>query len=365
MNYLQNITLLKKNKTRLFTAENVYGKKGAGGMAEVTDIPQPEVENLGQIWGGPNNAAIELGQKWKVRPCIDLASGTETNLMDVSAEGRITHIWITVDKKHFRELILRMYWDGEANPSVEAPLGDFFGCPWNRALEVVSLPINVNPTGGMNCYLPMPFRKHARVTIESLCKEQVKGFFYAISMDEGAVGADEAYFHASFNRTNPLKYGDDYVIAENIKGAGHFVGALLAWQQNNAGWWGEGEVKAFIDGDAEFPSYVGTGTEDYFGGAWCFNKNFSAPFLGYQDIMALDGKHTNQVGNRHAMYRFHIPDPIRFQSDFKMTIQAIGWRSGWRYLPLQDDLSSVAMWYQSEPHVKHKVLPCANDLEII
>jgi len=366
---LSKITKLTTGKTRLFTAENVYGEKGKGGMAEVSDTPQEETVKIGQLWKKSNPAARELGQKWKVRPCIDLAPESVTTILDTTGPGRITHIWFTVDSKKFRDIILRVYWDGEEFPSIESPVGDFFCNGFNRALKITSIPINVNPTGGMNCYFPMPFRKSAKITIENLRSEQVDGFFYAISVDEDEVAPDEAYFHAKFRRTNPLIYMDDYLIIDGIKGKGHYVGTQMCWQQNSGGWWGEGEFKAFIDGDTEFPSYCTTGTEDYFGGAWCFWDNYSAPFLGYQDMMNLglfgEKRPFNDHGNRHSMYRFHIMDPIRFEKDFKATIQAIGWREGWRYLPLCDDIASVAYWYQSEPHAKFEPLGNRNDLEVI
>ena len=363
------ITKITSGKTRLFSAENVYGKKGSGGMADITATPQQDVVDIGQIWGGPNSAARDLGQKWKVRPCITIAPESITTLLDTEGPGRITHIWFTVDQNRFRDLILRIYWDGEELPSVESPVGDFFCNGFSKALKITSIPINVNPTGGMNCYFPMPFRKSAKMTIENRRPEKIDGFFYAISVDEDEVAADEAYFHAMFRRTNPLKYMDDYLIIDGIKGKGHYVGTQICWQQNSGGWWGEGEFKAFIDGDTEYPSYCTTGTEDYFGGAWCFNDNYSAPFLGYQDMMTLglfgEKRPTNDHGNRHSMYRFHIMDPIRFESDFKATIQAIGWRSEGRYLPLCDDIASVAYWYQLEPHAKFEALGSRDDLEVI
>jgi hypothetical protein len=153
---------------------------------------------------------------------------------------------------------------------------------------------------------------------------------------------------------------DDYVILDGVKGKGQYAGTYMAWQQNNAGWWGEGEFKVFLDGDTDYPTICGTGTEDYFGGAWGFAANYSAPFLGYP-AGGVDFK----VGNRHGVYRFHIMDPIRFETDIRVTMQAIGWRSETRYLPLQDDIASVAYWYQTEPHAPFPALGNRDALEIV
>ncbi len=355
---LGNIYKLSRAVTRSITAENVYGERGRGGMAEVSDTPQEEVTRIGQGWYR-QEPARDLGRPWKIRPCITLPKQSTTTLMDVAGPGVIQHIWITVEAKRYRDLILRMYWDGEDAPSVEAPVGDFFCNGWGRA-NVLALPINVNPSGGFNCFFPMPFRQHARITVENRAPDEVAGFFYAINYALTDVEDDDAYFHAQFRRANPLKYGDDYVILDGVKGRGQYAGTYMAWQQNNAGWWGEGEFKVFLDGDTDYPTICGTGTEDYFGGAWGFGANYSAPFLGYPT-----GGVDFKVGNRHGVYRFHIMDPIRFAQDIRVTMQAIGWRSETRFLPLQDDIASVAYWYQTEPHAPFPALGDRDALEII
>jgi hypothetical protein len=296
-------------------------------MAEVSATPQAEVKKIGQKWDGPNSCARDLGRTWKVRPCITVPKRQTATLMDVDGPGVIQHIWITVDPKRYRDLILRMYWDGEKTPSVESPLGDFFCNGWKTRTHIVSLPINVNPAGAFNCYFPMPFRKHARITVENRAPDDQGGFFYAINYALTEIEKDDAYFHAQFRRTNPLACKDDYVI---------------------------------LDGDKEFPTICGTGTEDYFGGAWGFGQNFTAPFLGYA-MGSCDGK----AGNRHGLYRFHIMDPIRFGKDLRVIMQAIGWRSEGRYLPLQDDMASVAYWYQTEPHAAFPKLGDRDALEVI
>jgi len=357
---LGNISKLSNAKTRSITAENVYGEKGKGGMAERSETPQPEVAKIGQKWD-LKEWSRDLGRKWKIRPCITLEKGSTTTIMDVDGPACIQHIWIITDNKYFRDLIIRIYWDNEETPSVEVPVGDFFCNGFNTRTNILALPINVNPNGGLNSYFPMPFRKHAKITIENRAPQEVDGFFYAINYTLTEIPEDEAYFHAQFRRTNPLPYKEDYVIVDNIKGKGHFVGTYMAWQQNNAGWWGEGEIKFFMDGDGEFPTICGTGTEDYFGGAWGFIDTFSAPFLGYP----LGIKGDIKQGDRHGLYRFHILDPIRFEEDLKVTMQALGWRSESRFLPLQDDISSVAYWYQAEPHSVFPELPDRDYLEVI
>ena len=361
---LGNIAKLSNAKTRMVTAENVYGEKGKGGMAEISDTPQPEVEKIGQAWAR-NIAARDLGQTWKVRPCITVPANQTATIMDVAGPGTIQHIWITVSPSYYRDLILRIYWDGEIKPSVETPLGDFFCNGFCTRIDISALPINVNPSGGFNCYFPMPFRSSAKITIENRNPEDIRGFFYAVTYALGDVSVEDAYFHAQFRRSNPLPYKEDFVIVDGVGGNGHYVGTYMAWQQNAKGWWGEGEIKFFMDGDKEFPTICGTGTEDYFGGAWGFCDTFSAPFLGYPLGVTTAVDSEAKPGTRHGLYRFHIMDPIRFEQDLRVTMQALGWRSEHRYLPLQDDIASVAYWYQTEPHGTYPELPDRDYLEVI
>lgn len=364
MDHLLNaLTRPPAGRTVSVSGENVYGKPGCGGMADPTPgAPyQEDVEAIGQI---PDleqpHPARELGPGYKIRPWIYLDPRKETAILDMDGPGILRHFWITFRPELLRKIVLRMYWDGEETPSVLVPLGDFFCSAPGYYGEFQSLAVCVNARHALNCYWQMPFRKHARVTLEYLGEERCPNIYYTINLTLEDVPEDAAYFHASFRRTNPVKYGDDFVIADNIRGCGSFAGCYITWQQNNAGWWGEGEVKMFMDGDTDHPTICGTGTEDYVCGAWCFGDNtFYSPYSGY----ICGGE--SRVGNRHAMYRFHLADPVWFRSDLKVTVQALGWRSESRFLPLQDDISATAYWYQSEPHAALPELPDLNGLEVI
>ncbi|MHB9032238.1 MAG: glycoside hydrolase family 172 protein [Anaerolineae bacterium] len=336
---LGNLPLLSKAVTRSCNAENPTGEPGGGARADL-DPAEPHPASL-------------LGKGWKVRPCITLEPGTTTTLADISGPGVIQHIWITVDPKAFRSCVLRMYWDNEATPSVEVPLGDFFANPHGIKYNVTSLPIAVNPSGGFNSYWPMPFREHARITIESNYWEQIQGFFYQITYALDQVPGEAAYFHAQWRRAVTTRERPEHVILEGVRGQGHYVGTMLGWAQYSRGWWGEGEVKFFIDDDGEYPTICGTGTEDYFGGAWGFgDETFSTAFLGYPLYRREPGE-----APKHGLYRWHIMDPIRFSSALRVTIQALGWWLNGKFEPLTDDIASVALWYQSEPHAAFPALP--------
>ena len=291
--------------------------------------------------------------------------------MDVDGPGVIRHIWMTTPPKNFRHYILRFYWDGQEQPSIEAPLGDFFCQGWNATQDIFAGPINVNPNMSMNCFFPMPFRKHARITIENRSPADDNLFFYTINYTLEEVEDDALYLHAQFRRANPLAYAEVFTLLDGVRGQGHWVGAFMCWQPNVSGWWGEGELKMYIDGDDKFPTICGTGTEDYFGGAWDFGgRNYSAACFGYRDIHGrtyeseMLASHRSP-GNRMTMYRFHVHDPVYFRQDLRVTIQALGWRSENRYLPLQPDISSVAYWYQTLPTATFPQLPSPEAMEIV
>lgn len=366
---LGTLSLLSKAQTRSISPENVYGEKGRGGMAEISDEPQPEVVKLGQLWR-KIDCASELGRGWKVRPCITLPVGKTTTVMDIDGPGAIQQMWMTISANtHLRFLVLRMYWDNEPTPSVECPIGDFFCQGWGKFAPLSSLPVCVNPGNANNCYWEMPFRKHARITVENIGFED-SVLFYQINYALTAVPAEAAYFHAQFRRANPLPYKQPHTILDGVAGWGHYVGTYMAWGVNNTGWWGEGEIKFFLDGDKEFPTICGTGTEDYFCGSYNFEntaakqyQEFCTPYAGLCQVIRPDGVYSSQ--QRFGLYRWHIADPIRFEKDLRVTIQALGWRKGGKYLALQDDIASTAFWYQAEPHAAFPQLPTREFLEVI
>ncbi len=320
------------------------------------------------VEGAGANAARDLGQGWKISPLATIKGKTTFTMAEIKGSGAIQHIWIAVSPKLCRTLVFRIYWDEEEEPSVEVPAGDFFCNGWCKPSNVHSLPIAVHPTGGMNSYWEMPFRRRARLTMENLSEEDAK-LCYQINYTLTQIPEDSGYFHAQWRRENPLKYKGVYTILGGVKGQGHYVGTYLAWHTKSNGWWGEGEIKVYLDGDGEFPTICGTGTEDYFGGAWGFIEEdkycstYSTAFLGLNQVIKPDGLMNSQ--QRFGMYRWHVMDPIRFEKDLRVTIQALGWRSGERFLPLQDDIASVAYWYQAEPHTPYSLLLNKDDLEVI
>ena len=350
--HLGNLSRLSNAKTRSISAENPDGAPGRGGMAT-------------NGFGG--EAATDLGRGWKVAPAVTLAPGQTFELANISGPGAVQSIWFA-GRIVRRECILRFFWDGQEQPSVEAPVCDFFAQPWEKYSPVNALPVSVNPNNGVNCFWEMPFRTNARITIENRSSDSLS-CYYQINYALTEIESDAAYFHAQFRRSNPLKYMSDHTIVDGVFGRGHFVGCSIGWQPNDDGWWGEGEIKFFIDSDDQFPTICGTGTEDYFGGAYNWDVDgryvdYSTPFLGMRVVY--DSTATYNQNRRFAMYRFHVMDPIRFGERLRATIQALGWRNRRerRYLPLQDDIASVAYWYQELPTDPFPGLGGRDQLEI-
>ncbi|MGQ9779511.1 MAG: glycoside hydrolase family 172 protein [Bacillota bacterium] len=348
---LGGIFRLSQARTRSVSAENPSGAPGEGGKA-----------------------ASNLGPGRKGRPCIDLPAGETAVLAEITGPGIIQHIWITVTDRTergefvLRDLVLRMYWDGEETPSVEVPLGDFFCNGFGLRTKINSLPIAVNPTGGMNCFFPMPFARSARITVENQHPGAISGFFYQITYAELTSPPEgSGFFHAQWRRENPTTPGRDYIILDGVCGRGHYVGTYLAWAALSRCWWGEGEIKFYLDGDQDFPTICGTGTEDYAGGAWGFGnqelgkpESYTTPFLGYRfhEESARVNPWFGHMVPMHSLYRWHIMDPIRFHRDLRVTIQQIG-HDGRTLFERSDDVSLVAYWYQEEPHAPFPTLPAA------
>lgn len=364
---LSNLYRLSNAESRSICAENPTGGKGQGGRCELSD-------------GVSGDNARDLGKGWKVNPYVKLPPQQVVELADIEGPGCIQHIWVTPTGT-WREQILRIYWDHQEQPSVECPIGDFFCCGWEQYAQVSSLAVCVNPGSALNCYWQMPFRKHCRITLENRGKEE-SIFFYQIDYCLTEVGEDAAYFHAQFRRQNPLPYKQVYTILDGVEAHGHYVGTYMCWGVNNCGWWGEGEIKFYLDGDEEYPTICGTGTEDYFCGSYNFegmkytrksvmmekSKSgayvpFTTPYSGMPQVILPDGCYSSQ--QRFGLYRWHIGDPIRFRKNIRVTMQALGWRKDRRYLPLQDDISSVAFWYQELPTGKFPQLPDNDYLEVV
>ena len=279
---MSTIYRLSDAKTRSISPENFDGAKGKGGMA---------VEGTGKA------ASRDLGKGWKVSPSVTIKSKTTFTVAEINGAGSIQHIWMTPTGV-WRNSILRFYWDDETTPSVEVPVGDFFGMGWGQYSPLQSLAVCVNPGSAFNCYWPMPFRKKCRITMENM-DERDMVLYYQVDYILTDVPSDAAYFHAQFRRVNPLQYKSNYTLVDGIKGRGQYVGTYLAMGVHNNGWWGEGEIKFFMDGDTEYPTICGTGTEDYFCGSYDFDtrkKNaygventdyteFSTPYSGLHQVI--------------------------------------------------------------------------------
>jgi hypothetical protein len=361
--HLGNLSRLSSAQTRSICPEQTSGEKGRGGMS---------------VDGPAAHSARGLGPGWKISPFVVIEPGATHTLADIQGMGAIQHIWMTLAQGKRRHTILRAYWDGQPHPSIVCPVGDFFANGWETFAPVSSLAVCVNPARGFNCYWEMPFRRRAQLTLSNLSDEKIY-VYYQITYALTAVPDDAAYLHAQFRRVNPLPYKSVYTIIDGVKGRGHYVGTYMAWGVNSSGWWGEGEIKFYLDGDKEFPTICGTGTEDYFCGAYDFDigivekdhpggsayVEFTTPYAGLPQVLRPDGVYKSQ--QRFGLYRWHVMDPIRFEQDLRVTIHALGWRThrDRQYLPLQDDIASVAFWYQTLPTAPFPALPDRDYLEVI
>ena len=353
---LGNLSTLSNAQTRSISPENPDGSVGNGGKCELEK-------------GSAKIAARDLGTGWKVNPYIVVEAGRTFEMANIEGPGAIQHIWMTPTGT-WRNSIIRIYWDDQEIPSVECPMGDFFAMGWGEYAQLSSLAVCVNPGCAFNCYWSMPFRKACRITLENTDTEKLV-IYYQVTYTLTDIPEDQGYFHAQFRRSNPLAYKSLHTLVDGIQGKGQYVGTYIAWGVNNNKWWGEGEIKFYIDQDKEYPTICGTGTEDYFCGSYDFEDPFThdryvpfcTPYSGLHQVILPDKLYKSQF--RFGLYRWHITDPIRFESSIKVDIQALGWRSGGRYLPLQDDISSVSFWYQTLPTARFPELPGRDYLEVI
>lgn len=311
--------------SRSITMENPTGGRGIGGQA-----------------GGGRKGSPARG---------DLGPGQEHVLADIEGTGVIKHIWLTTrpDPKHMRTMVVRMWWDDEEQPSVEVPLLDFFGQAHGLQMPMDSALTCLAEGRGFNCYFLMPFETRARITITNEGDDTIGALFYQVDYDLlPKLPKNCGRFHAQWRRQNPTVEKQDYVILDNVNRPGVFIGMVLGVRFFDPHWWGEGEVKVYFEGDDEYPTICGTGTEDYYGSAWGIGE-FQTQYVGCT-------LHRNPYV---SMYRWHITDPIRFKKLRKMTIQQLKWDRGIK--ETTQDVCSTAFWYQEEPHISFPPLPSVEE----
>ncbi len=345
--------ILNSVRTRCISPENITGEKNMGG-----------------------HESSPLGVSRKGSPSITLMGDCATMLGDIRGCGVIQRIWFSLPEcEHvranaLRDIVLRIYWDDEKKPSVECPLGDFFCCGFARRTQINSLPIVVAPAGGFNCFFSMPFRRAARITVENQ-GERVEKFYYSIHyalLD--LLPEDVGYFHAQWRRDNQTEKGMDYTVLDGVTGRGKFMGMYVAYMPLQRDWWGEGEVKFYIDDDT-WPSICDGGLENYFGGRFLRQHHrmvepalFMTPFMGYpfasMPVPVDEEEYAESLSGMHGMYRFHVYDPIAFDKNLRVTIQQIGSSEGTMFERC-DDISTVAYWYQLEPHGTFPKLPAQTE----
>lgn len=344
-----DISLHNPGKSFCFSPENPNGKQGGGSQ----------------------------GKPWeKVRAWVEVVPGEIMTIVDTNGPGKIQSIWLTGTVSP--HMVLRIYWDHQEHPSVETPLSAFFGFLYSQNLKDMygnfpglnSSMVMVAPACGMNCYWPMPFRKHCRITVENRSPNLPHTLFYCITGVRQEVDERALYFHASYRQEHPTKGEASYTIIDGIRGTGHFAGtALFAGINGSNGCWVEGEAMMYIDGDT-WPSINYTGTEDYFCGSYAFGYDhkqlnqyipYSGHYAGMYAVMGDRAQHY-QYQPRFMLYRWHIPDPILFSADFRMTLQHMHFTPH-GHRPRRDDYASVAYWYQTLPSAPLAPLPHDSEIE--
>lgn len=350
---LHDLPYLSGGTSRAVTPENPTGEKGRACMA---------AEGTG---AGP---ARHLGRGWKLSPSIVIPRGETAVLADIAAQGEINSMWIGGDIT--RAYILRIYWDGDPQPAVECPLTDFFANGWidNRGscfrgpfFPLNTLPVCINPNNGLNCFWQMPFEKGFKVTLENTSAGDLC-CYYQINFTERDLPQRPLYFHAQYRQSDRVPLMENHTILGGVKGRGCYVGTSMAVElHGNDIWWGEGEVKFFLDGDTEFPTVSSTGTEDYFLGSYDWEIDgkytpYSCPYGGMfyvsdPDVLAVRDQ-------RFALCRWHLPDPIRFGEDIRVEVQDLGWEVlGEKYEVRSDYMSSVAYFYLDSTSADRPALP--------
>lgn len=330
----------------LHASAQVSGRPG--GLAALPDFKDFRAGRSSSF--DPTGGNADGRHDWPMKP------GDTRTIAEISGAGAITHIWTTIatqDKNHLKNMVIRMYWDGEETPSVEAPIGDFFGLGHGQYYQYWSQPIQIGVDKGLNCYWRMPFSAGARITVSNDGDLPGGAFYYYVDYEiHDKPQPKTGRFHAQYRQAYPCVKGVEYALLE-ATGTGHYVGCNLSIHNRAGGWWGEGDDLFFVDGE-ETPSLRGTGSEDYFCGAWCYGESFRQPFSGpYFGCPLNDGGHTQNA--RWNVYRYHIEDPVPFKKSLKLLIE-----HGHANLR-QDDFSSVAYWYQGEPHAEFPPFPKAAD----
>jgi hypothetical protein len=347
--FMEDLTKITQATTFAFSAENPTGQKGGGSR----------------------------GKPWeKLRASISVSPGETIVLADMAGPGVIQSLWFGGYTGW--NFILRIYWDEQKHPSVESPLSAFFGYGFNGTYQdasgqfptLNSSAVLVAPCRGMNSYWPMPFRRHCLITLENRSTTDIRSTYYMITGKKADLSDDCGYFHASYRQSRPMVRNQEYTVLDNIRGTGHYVGtALFVGVNGNNGCWVEGEAKMYLDGDI-YPSINYTGIEDYFCGSYAFGydsalQKYQAYSGQYGGMFAIIGDNNIRYHYqpRFMLYRWHIPDPIHFSSDFRMTLQNLGGSaSGTR--SRRDDFASVAYWYQTLPSEPLRQLPADEDLDM-